>query len=457
MTARDRLQRAILPLVGAGATICSVYLLLSLTGAQVLELVAGVVLSALLLALPRESLPAIALVLFAAVPVAYMSVPQFFGRFLTPAVIALAVFAARQALFERKVRSGGWVALATVLALCLAVSSAMSTNPGRSWLWSLTVVICIVFLVVVAQGQLGVTVPRLYRTWEWTAIMLSIFAVAEFAFGSNPIAELYYSAQDLSSGVSNWTTYRVRTMLGHPLMNALFFGPTATLLLLRFFETGRKVPLIGGALSVAALVLTGSRGGLLALGAGVMIGLVALLVRTRAQLGRKLIAVVILPAVLIVAYFSPLIQDRLVTGQASAGQRFDVLQVAAALIARDGLGGYGPGTAQSELTRRGVDILLESSALQAILGLGLVTATALGLVLLLSVVGSFRRRHIAPAAAIIAYLVCASTFNIWDQYPGSMALVGLLILLGLGAEAQPPDRVDTAKTERNVVAELGTA
>jgi O-antigen ligase len=445
---RDQLRIAALPAVGAAATVVAVSWVTTASGSAFVQFTAIAILVVLLLSLPRELLPALALILFCFVPVAYMAVPQIVGRYFTPAVIALAVWAVRQVVSEgalQHARRGKWIALSALLALCLVIGSALSVNPPRSWTWSLTLLLCVALVAVVALGNLGSAAPHLYRAWEWVAIVLGAFAILEFVAGSNPAAELYYSAQDLASGTSNWNSYRVRTMLGHPLMNALVFGPSAALLLIRFFENGRRLSLVGGLFMTVALILTGSRGGLLGFGAGLVLGVVVLVFQRQVRLGLKVISAIALPALMIAAYFSPLIQERFETGQASAGQRFDVLEVARILVAEDGLWGYGPGTAQTALSSRGVDLLLESSAIQAVLGLGLFTALVLGALIVFVVVRSIKLQRAAPPAAIVAYLVCASTFNIWDQYPGSLALLGLLVILGIGQESvrQPSDEMPT--------------
>src|SRR5690606_1878142 len=96
---------------------------------------------------PRRYLLAAAAALFCLVPVAYMSVPQLWGRFFTPAVLAIAVWSVRTLISgDRKlqVQTG----LPAILIGAMITVGLYGIDPYRSLTWTTSFALAVVLPAV---------------------------------------------------------------------------------------------------------------------------------------------------------------------------------------------------------------------------------------------------------------------------------------------------------------------
>jgi O-antigen ligase len=256
--------------------------------------------------------------------------------------------------------------------------------------------------------------------------------------------------------------YRAEVSFGHPLFAGAFLSIPAVLGLADWLDTGRRRSVVLGLISALGVVMTVSRGSILAVGvASVFAVLAAFLMNRTGGVPRAIGVVGIgLVAVAGLSGFSPLAErDSSVESELSAGVRQTAFDVALRAAHDSGWLGSGPWT--SGIAGRLLqDVVIENSMLQLLISVGLP-----GLLLFLAVFGaaaveSLRRRDIGGAAIILAYLIAITSFNSIDAVRSMHAVLGLLLLLalnGAGGIPRSPDAGLAASAKRVPVPPLATA
>ena len=394
-----------------------------------------------LLAVPVHLLPAVALLVFAFVPMQLVP-SEGIANVTRPAVLVLYVWVLRR-LWTRGARGpshhpaehrfGGRLAvycLSGLLALWLVLCASRSLTPTTSTAWSAGFVVSFFLPLLVFDARREAQALR--RALLWTGGVLGAYAVLEQALRSSPLFDAVYAAAGAAVS-SPWAVYRSEASFGHPLFAGAFLAVPAVLGVSSWLGAGPRRDLVLGALSAAGVVMTVSRGSMFAVAAGVVLAaLAALLVRPRASANRA-VGLVVIGAVAVAALrlFQPLTQraESKESGL-SADVRTRAIDVTLDAAAQSNWLGSGPATS-GVAGRRFSDIVIENSLLQLLISVGVP-----GLLLFLLLLGvlcleALRRGDVPPAAAIVAYLVAITGFNSIDAVRGMHVVLGFLLLLAL--------------------------
>jgi O-antigen ligase len=376
--------------------------------------------------LPLWLLPSVSLWLFALLPVGYLiGVPNWAGRFYTPAVVVLLIWLARLTWRRGRstfVRSLRW--LVPVFAVLLALSY-IGLSPSRSVNWLVVVAIAVALPAALVGVVDDRTSSTLLRAWFVLGIALSIVAVIESLLQANPL-EPYYSFDQ------HWALYRVSTTLGHPLMNGTFFSVSACLAAFTMTRVGapRRTALVCFVLCALAAALTGSRSGVYALVSGLAVGLLVTLVSGRTSVANKFLGIVLGVVALLVLPALPTIAGRSASseGAASSLYRDDVVRLAGRLFLERPVFGYGPGNSSIATAQSGATLPLENSVLGTLVSGGVIGTAAL-LVLVVVVLSRVLRSGRADGVAgIAAYVVAGAAFPLWESNPAALVAVGLVVV-----------------------------
>jgi O-antigen ligase len=376
--------------------------------------------------LPTWLLPSVSLWLFALLPVGYLiGVPNFVGRFYTPAVVVLLIWLVRIAVTRGRasfVRSLRW--LVPVFAVLL-VLSYIGLSPSRSVNWLVVVAIAIALPAALLPAIDERTSTTLLRSWFVLGIGLSLVAVIESLLQTNPLSA-YYSFDQ------HWALYRVSTTLGHPLMNGTFFSVTACLAAFTMTRVSapRGTAFICFVACALAAGLTGSRSGVYALVAGLAVGLLVTLVSGRTSIANKLLGIVLGVVALVVLPALPTIAGRAgsAEGAASSLYRDYVVRLAGRLFLERPIVGYGPGNSAIATAQSGAVLPLENSVLGTLVSGGVIGTAALLVMVIIVVVGVARSGRADGIAAIAAYVVAGAAFPLWESNPAALVAVGLVVI-----------------------------
>lgn len=416
------------------AVTCSVLVLFGVAAAA--AVVCVVLFVTLLLIIPRWSLPSVALVLFTLVPVGYMpSVPPVVGRYLSPAIVVLAIWVGRQlgARGDRKrALPTAWLTVFILLLLLAATSTLWSTEVSRTLLWTLTVGIA--FLAPAAMSVLPDERARrqLTSTWLWLGVGVGLMAIAEGITKTPFLAALYVNPGGVGIGVNqNWSSIRATTTLGHPLMNGTFLACTAAFGLMNAFSSRNRLALASGALAAAGTVFTVSRSAVAGLIAGLVVGSFILLISKHMSLTKKIIWCLLSTAVGIAAITSPLLGERAASaeGSSSAETRGMLLDRAIEIAGVDGYVGSGAGTSQLRATQAGLSLSIENSYGGLLVSLGIAGLALFMLLIVGLCVSGARHSHPDVTAGVVAFGVTAAAYPLIENVPTALILLGLLAYL----------------------------
>lgn len=399
--------------------------------------------------LPTWLLPSVSLWLFALVPVGYLvNVPNFVGRFYSPAVVVLLIWVVRMTWRRGRrafVRSLRWMVPVFVVLVALSYTG-LSTSRSINWVFVVAVTVALPAALVPVVDEK--TSSTLLRSWFVLGVALSIVAIIESLLETNPLAP-YYSFDQ------HWALYRVSTTLGHPLMNGTFFAVSACLAAFSMTRVGaaRGLAFICFVLSAFAAGLTGSRSGVYALVCGLGVGLLVTLVSGRTSVANKFLGVVLGTAALLVLPALPTIAGRAnsAEGTASSLYRDYVVRLAGRLFLQRPVLGYGPGNSSIATAQSGATLPLENSVLGTLVSGGIIGTAALLVLVVVVLVRVGRSGRADGVAGIAAYVVAGSAFPLWESNPAGLVLVGLVVIATRNPDAVREPDVVTAATARTPV------
>jgi O-antigen ligase/polysaccharide polymerase Wzy-like membrane protein len=394
--------------------------------------IAAVVIGAVALSLlPRNALPAAALWLLVLFPVGYMDVPALVGRYITPAVIIIAIWMIRLAVARRSapllgMPIRGWLITGPLLVLLFA-STVFSERIDRTLAWTAVFIVC-----VIAPALLGqVSVDDLWPTVRWAlagiGLFLGVLAAADFFFHFNPWTSLYVRHY-------SWPVFRSSTSLGHPLNTAMVASVALAACLFPSSKSRQWPYWICAVGALVALILSVSRVSVIAVGVSAIIGMLSARPRTGQSVTRgrgwrgRLIAVSVAATFFAAVAFSPLLSNRNSSeeGRNSAIYRSRLLDRATTLIYERPMLGSGPGTS-GEAYANSTHLALENSALQLMVSIGIPASlfVLVGFGVLVTV--AMRRSRAGVAAGIVAFWISAVGSNAIDSDPSTLALIAPLI------------------------------
>lgn len=401
-----------------------------------------------LLRLPLHLLPGLAVALFVLVPLDYMpAVNPIFGRYLSPALIVLSFWIVRTALHNRRssvkfLTPWVWLSLA-LLGLGLA-SVGWSLDPARSLLWVATAGIVFVGFAWMGLRADSKTLGAVTSTWLCLGVIVGAMALVEGVTHTSFLATIYANQDSSSIGFNQlWSTFRVTTTLGHPLMNATFFATTSAFALIHAARSASRLAVLSGTMCGIGAVLTVSRSAVAALAVGLCLGILTMLGTKTVSFGRKLFWSVasILGAVAVVT--SPVVQARSVSaeGEGSSGLRSVLLDIAINVAVNDGLAGSGAGTSANRSVLEGLSLPFENSYAGVLVSLGIAGLLLFVLLIAGLLVKAIARDNFAIAAGLTAFAIQIAAYPLVDNVPVGLIILGMLCYLGFGAS----DVVGTAE------------
>ncbi|MDW5615071.1 O-antigen ligase family protein [Mycolicibacterium sp. D5.8-2] len=413
---------------------------------SLLAMFAGALSGALLL--PISALPATALWLLVLLPLNFTGMPQVASSYVTPAVLVIAIWMVRVALGNRmlpllRVRIRGWSIILPLLAL-LIVSALLNTghantaihfissDPGRTPAWIAVFTICVLAPSVLGQISREDLWPTLQTSFAGIGLFLGVVAAVDFLFHFNPwSAVLNFEVRE-----ATWSVFRAKTSLGHPLLTATV---ASVALVVCVFPAGgirRRLLWVGAFGALIALILSASRGGVVAVGFATFLGVFASRPSGKQSLshGRgRLVSLIAAATILAIIAFSPLLTRRTGSseGMDSGTYRINVFVDAIKLILERPMLGFGPGTSNTIFAEHyaGIDRVarLENSALQLLVSVGIPASLLclLGLGLLIAI--AIKRGRAGVVAGIAAFGVSLTGYNALEAIPAILALVAPLL------------------------------
>jgi hypothetical protein len=381
-----------------------------------------------LFAAPLRYLPGLALLVALLVPTELSSLPhELQGASL--GILPLAIWIIRAPRSTRI--PAGLSAVASLFGVWLILSllfAPLRTNKGLEWLF--TVGLATVFAVVSAPE--GLKAPAFRALFLNIATILGVYALLEgFILHHNilfgPIFEhtSWWATQRLSA------SYRVTTLLGHPLVNGLIFATASVLSASDLARRSRRTlfSLARFVILIGATDAAHSRGATISLAVGVLVVIIFSRTGGKGWATRRLVLVMGLFLGAAVLVYGLQARDESRGGRVSAEVRVAVITRASEAVHDVGAFGAGPG--ESEAYRRskrlpGWQIDLENSYAQLAVSLGVIGALLLSLLLIAVVVVGLKNDLVTgEAAALLAILVDISGFNAIEGHPN----VGVVIML----------------------------
>jgi hypothetical protein len=398
------------------------------------------------LALRPSQLPALALILACVWPAASLSgYPALWGTRFTPAVVVLIIWAVKQRKLLGEALIPRWLT-GIVIALPIALFVVNLTFPGhvRSLGWITVAFICLGLPLLLSPAGVdketreGLTNALLGLTW-----FLGLFGVVQAVLEWDTLGPLWTIQQ-------HWSVFRITTLLGHPLINGLFFAGTTVFWMAKSASNPTKyLPVL--VMSATALILTGSRSGLVAASAGAIV-IVGWLIGTRTiSAGRRytLAGLIFGSALLIFLLFQlGIISSRSGTeeGDSSAAVRSQLFSLVGTLHTNPI---WGAGAGQSAVLFTRVSILpLENGFLGNYVSMGWMGVAWISLSFIALAVGCIRGSNIGGAAMIVAMAVAGAGFPSWEHTPALLVLTSCAFLMSsplrspdsVTFAASPPDR-----------------
>jgi hypothetical protein len=400
------------------------------SGTYIVEGLIAALIVAGLVATPLEAFPYVVLGVTLLVPT---EIP-FFPRLLQGAALGIIPLTAWILRTPRKARAyPKTTGLAVFLLFWLLLSEiAGPLHTRHGWEWLITVAVALV-LVVINTPQMD---PKSFRRmFLLTATTLGAYAVLEgLVLHQNLLFGALFEHTSWWDSQQHGVSYRVTTILGHPLVNGTVFAAAAVLAASEIVEVRGKSTThwVRFALLVGAVLATHSRGAAIALAVGVAVVIIFSGNHGNVQSMRRL--TLLLSAVLgtIVIVSGLQARNESSQGQASANVRVTVLSRAAQAVEKLGPFGAGPGEAETYRVDNqlpGSEIPLENSYAELAVSLGplgaLLIATLLGSII---VIGLRCPLVLGEAAGLLTIMVDIAGFNAIEGHRATLVLIGLFVM-----------------------------
>lgn len=418
----------------AAATVGGLLIWLAPAHRHVIYVFAGigaVVIVGLLFYVPLKTLPAITLAVTLLIPTDTLLLPhQIVGQAL--GVIPLLVWILRS---RKSVASPVALQLAALLLCAWMVLSQtfarLYTHHG--WAWLITATVAMVLTIMMPPD--GLSPQRLRKMFLAITTPLAIYGVIEgFVIHKNILFQPILEHTVWWRGVHTSVSYRITTILGHPLVNATIFSVAAILTATDWLEK-REHPYREGArllVLIGAVVATHSRGAAVGLAVGLIFVFMFTRIRHRAAVARRLafmMCALIASTLLIVGVRA---RDESTEGQKSAATRIAVLTRAAETLHENEPFGVGPDESdayRSLMRLPGYETPLENSYAQLAVSLGPIgTLLFVGLLMAVVVVGLRGGAAVGEALALLTLLIDIGGYNAIENYRPLLIVIALLLV-----------------------------
>lgn len=314
----------------------------------------------------------------------------------------------------------------------------------RGWEWLGVAIIALVLPFLRTPGDFDL---RRFRAYFLTATtFLGVYALIEgFFLHSNPLFGGLFIHTVWWPRLHFNASYRVTTLLGHPLVNGTVFSAAAVLAassIVKKHDTPLVALLRFGILTGAVLV-THSRGPAVALAIGVAVVIVFEGRQRQGYSIRRLVLVISAIAGLAFVAIGLEARDESRQGRTSAESRVDVIPHTIETLHHVGPFGAGPGESGSyrtSLNLPGSHVALENSYAQLAVSLG-----PIGLLIVLALLGSVIvaglrvESMVGEAATLLTILVAIAGYNAIEEHRIVIILISLFviaILTGIAKSAE---------------------
>lgn len=402
------------------------------------------VVGTLLLAADRRLLWVSALVLFAALPLAYLPVPAGVLT-VSPPVLLMLALGLRTVLDRAEGRVVlSWSVLLTVAFgawLVVAVVASDDRLVSMGWFVSYGCLVVLPALLAAADSRVR---DALRRTWVVLGALLGTYAMLEtFVLQANPLLDPIYSSGMRDPLVQQWSVYRATTTLGHPVNNGAFFAIAVPLALGAAMSHRSWLAAVAAAAAAGGVVASGSRAafGAMLLGAAVVVLLPPSRQGTRSRAGTAGRAAGALAIVVALIAGTAYLATRGASGEGASSARFRLTQIPIALdkVREAPVLGTGPGTAslseQSLLARIGGAGAFESYWLELVVGAGVPGLLLGGAVVLAAAVVALRTGAPDVVGALVAWTVTATFLNALEGGRPNQLVLGVVLAMAFAGSA----------------------
>jgi hypothetical protein len=324
--------------------------------------------------------------------------------------------------------------LAFLLGVWLALSEIFAPlHTHRGWEWLVTAGLAVVFSIISAPTGLK---SREFRAlFLAVATVLGMYALLEgFVLHRNLLFGALLEHTSWWAGEQHNVSYRVTTLLGHPLLNGTVFSAAAVLSASDLVQKPHRprIALVRLMVLIGATAATHSRGAAIALGIGIVVVIAFSRGRGRGQGSRRLVLVIssLLGATLLI--YGLQARDESRQGQASALVRVTVIHRASETLR--GLEPFGAGPGQSDAYRAmmqlpGSEIALENSYAELAVSLGPIGALLMVALLIAVVVFGLQNELVTgEAAALLTILVAIGGFNAIEGDKPLLIVIALFVI-----------------------------
>jgi hypothetical protein len=323
--------------------------------------------------------------------------------------------------------------LALLFSVWLILSECFApVHSHHGWEWLVTASIAVPLVVLAAPG--GLRLQSFRALFLTISTLLGLYALIEgFLLHRNVLFARLFEHESWWTSQEHSASYRVTTLLGHPLVNGTVFSAAAVLAASDFLcrSSRPRLALARIAILIGATMATHSRGAALALG----VGLIIVIFFTRAgrvRANRRLVLTIcsILGAAALI--YGLQARDESKHGQESAEVRVAVIKRASETVRKLEPFGAGPGESDYYRTVKhlpGSTIDLENSYAELAVSLGLPgLLLAAALLIAIAVAGLRNPLTVGEAAVFAAILVDVGTFNALEGHPVVLVLIGLFAI-----------------------------
>lgn len=278
----------------------------------------------------------------------------------------------------------------------------------------------------------------LKKTWIYLGVVFGAYASIEGALQSNfiygPLNALFGQ-----ESTQHWSVYRAEGSFGHPLALSTFLAIALSLAVTLGAQRWTPTLAVSAGLILAGLVATASRGGLLAGGIGVLIGVLMMLTAVdRTKRSRIVLTLGAAGAAAALVLQSALIQARgeSVEATRSSAARVQVTEQAMQTLRQSNWLGTGGGTSSRVIMDAGSPVPLENSAFQVLVSLGIPGAILMAALLWMLLIKGTASRDAAAVGALVALCIAYLGYNAFDDKPSMHIVIGLVFLMLNGSSQQ---------------------
>ncbi|MCE5289177.1 MAG: O-antigen ligase family protein [Nocardiaceae bacterium] len=284
-----------------------------------------------------------------------------------------------------------------------------------------------------------------------TSALLGVLAVFEAVIRR----DFYYDAlfQAVArTPIQRWSEYRSMLSFGHPLMAGTFFAVGSAYAFGKWMDTRQRANAVFGVASAAGAVATLSRGAVAALGIAIVVSVFSVLFRRgHRTLSASLTAGIV--GVPIVWTVLTLFANRASSDEAlaSTAYRANLQRLSLQAIEKAPMTGYGPGALDEVSRQLGLwsGGNFENSVIDLALALGIPFVALWYGTLVVGAIVSLLNGRRASLAAITAYLVSSTTFNLLLGWPTFLFLAGYLLYGCCDARSKVTDESVNSRARRN--------